>query len=150
MSLTLYFNPLSQPSRAVLALVSLGKVEFTPKVIDLMKQENLTPEFTKINPCQSVPAIDDGGFKLFESHAILRYLVTKYKLTDFYPQDPHQVGLIECYLDWHHTGTRKIGGFIMDFVFGPKFMGRPAPEGQEARLKEVEDILLFIEYVFLG
>lgn len=50
-----------------------------------MKQENLTPEYAAITPTQSVPAIDDNGFKLFESHAILRYLTSKYKLNGFYP-----------------------------------------------------------------
>lgn len=50
MPLTLYFHPLSQPSRAVWSLLVLGKVEFIPKIIDLMKQENLTPEYTAITP----------------------------------------------------------------------------------------------------
>jgi glutathione S-transferase len=80
MSLTLYFHPISQPSRAIHAALLLGKVEFTPKVIDIMKGEQKTPEYKAINPAQQVPAITDGDFGLFESHVILRYLE---------PLDPH-------------------------------------------------------------
>ncbi|CAD8149121.1 unnamed protein product [Paramecium octaurelia] len=149
-TLTLYYNPISMPSRAVLTLLTLGNVPHTAKVVDLQKQENLTPEYTAINPCQGVPALDDDGFKLFESHAILRYIVNKYQLHDFYPKDPQEIAKVECYLDWHHTGTKLVSKFVFDHIIGPKMMGRPAPPDFEAKEKEMESILQFIEYVFLG
>ena len=39
MPLVFYFYPISQPSRAVLSLLLLGKVEYTPKIIDIGKKE---------------------------------------------------------------------------------------------------------------
>ena len=46
-------------------------------------------EFKKINPMGKVPAIvdTDSGFKLAESHAIMRYLCNKYpeNIGDWYP-----------------------------------------------------------------
>jgi glutathione S-transferase len=43
MSLTLYYHPISQPSRAALTLLALGKIKYEGKVIDLMKGEQRTP-----------------------------------------------------------------------------------------------------------
>lgn len=37
-----------------------------------------TPEYAKLNPNKLVPAIDDNGFVLWESDAIVRYLVAKH------------------------------------------------------------------------
>lgn len=36
-TLTFYYNPVSMPSRAVLALLTLGNVPHTAKVVDLQK-----------------------------------------------------------------------------------------------------------------
>ena len=55
-----------------------------------------------------MPAIVDGDFVLFESHAILRYLQGKYGKTDhWYPStDLAKRAKIDQYLDWHHTNLR--------------------------------------------
>lgn len=37
MPITLYYHPLSQPSRAVLALLAIGNVPYEGKLIDLFK-----------------------------------------------------------------------------------------------------------------
>src|SRR5262245_33782308 len=37
-----------------------------------------TPEYRKMNPNGRVPTIEDGGFVLWESNTIVRYLYAKY------------------------------------------------------------------------
>ena len=70
----LYYHPLSQPSRAVLALLNIGKIKYDAKIVDLMKAEQRQPEFVAINPFATVPALTHGTLSLGESNAILQYL----------------------------------------------------------------------------
>ncbi|CAD8154410.1 unnamed protein product [Paramecium pentaurelia] len=150
MSIQLYFNPLSQPSRAVHALLVIGKIPHDLHNIDFMKQEQNTPEYKKISPTGNVPSIVDGDVVLFESHTILKYLAKKFKLEKLYPSDIVKQAKLDQYLDWHHTGTRQITLTARDFVFYPKFVGKPAPENKDERFKELEWYLKAFEEIFLG
>ncbi len=47
-------------------------------VLDMENGEHRKPEFLAINPMAKVPAIDDNGFYLWESGAILSYLSEQY------------------------------------------------------------------------
>jgi glutathione S-transferase len=51
---------------------------------DILKGESRTPEFLKINPNGRTPVLDDNGFLLAESNAILAYLA---RGTKFLPDD---------------------------------------------------------------
>lgn len=78
----------SPPCNAVKMVAKAINLELIIKPIDTYAEENLTPEFTKINPQQYVPVIDDNGFILTESRAILGYIVDKYGKNDsLYPKD---------------------------------------------------------------
>jgi len=52
--------------------------------VDILKGESRTEEFLKINPNGRTPVLDDNGFILAESNAILAYLT---KGTKFLPVD---------------------------------------------------------------
>jgi glutathione S-transferase len=52
--------------------------------VDILKGESRTAEFLKINPNGRTPVLDDNGFILAESNAILAYLA---KGTKFLPED---------------------------------------------------------------
>jgi glutathione S-transferase len=59
--------------------------------VAILKGESRTPEFLKINPNGRTPVLDDDGFVLAESNAILAYLA---KGTRFLPDDEKKFGLI--------------------------------------------------------
>lgn len=51
---------------------------------------------------QKVPALNDDGFLVNESHTIMRYLVEKYaKGSQWYPSDLKQRAQVDMYLDWY-------------------------------------------------
>lgn len=76
--LTLYWNVVSQPSRAVKAILIAGNLPHKSVHMDLLNGEHKGEEFTKINPKQLVPFIVDDGYHLGESNVILKYLCEKY------------------------------------------------------------------------
>jgi glutathione S-transferase len=59
--------------------------------IDILKGESRTAEFLKINPNGRTPVLDDNGFLLAESNAILAYLARGTKLL---PEDRKKFALV--------------------------------------------------------
>ena len=59
--------------------------------VDILKGASRTAEFLKINPNGRTPVLDDNGFALAESNAILAYLA---RGTKFLPDDKKQFALV--------------------------------------------------------
>jgi glutathione S-transferase len=64
---------------------------------------NDTPEYKAMNPNALVPTIDDDGFVLWESHAIVRYLARKHGAGSIWPDDAHVCADADRWMDWYHT-----------------------------------------------
>ena len=58
------------------------------------------PFYKKMNPNSRVPTIDDDGFILWESNAIVRYLAAKYDSDGLVPVDPAGRADAERWMDW--------------------------------------------------
>ncbi|XP_033236577.1 glutathione S-transferase T2-like [Drosophila pseudoobscura] len=94
-NMDLYYLPSPGPSRAVLMTAKAVGVSLNKKLLNIKLGENLTPEFLKINPQHTIPTLVDNGFVLWESRAILIYLVEQYGKDDsLYPKDPQKQALI--------------------------------------------------------
>ena len=61
------------------------------------------PAFLRLNPNAMVPVIDDGGFVLWESNTICRYLATKHRSLALLPSEPQQRARVEQWMDWQAT-----------------------------------------------
>jgi glutathione S-transferase len=59
-----------------------------------------TPEYRKLNPNGRVPTIEDGGYVLWESNSIMRYLAMKYGGAALYPAEPATRASVDRWLDW--------------------------------------------------
>ena len=107
-TLKIYGVPNSQPVRAVVWACLMKGLPFD----FVMTSQNKTaksPAFLKdVNPRGTIPAIDDDGFVLWESHAILIYLAEKHHWDDLWPQDLQARALINQYLHFHHRNTREV------------------------------------------
>jgi glutathione S-transferase len=64
---------------------------------------NNTPEFKAKNPNALVPLIDDDGFVLWESQAIVRYLARKHGLGSLCPPDLKVCADADRWMDWNAT-----------------------------------------------
>ena len=65
----LYYDPCTVNCRKVLAGYDLMGVKYDTVKIDYFTQGQKSPEYLAVNPNGSLPALDDGGFKLWESNA---------------------------------------------------------------------------------
>ncbi|KAH8254800.1 hypothetical protein KR032_012235, partial [Drosophila birchii] len=86
--IVLYGMDISPPVRACqLTLRALG-LGYEYREVNLFEGEHHTEEFGKKNPQRTVPLLDDNGALIWDSHAIVCYLVEKYAKTDeLYPKD---------------------------------------------------------------
>ena len=64
---------------------------------------NNTPEYRAMNPNGLVPTINDDGFVLWESHAILRYLCGIHGLSTLWPGTPRAFAETDRWLEWYNT-----------------------------------------------
>ena len=59
-----------------------------------------TPEYLEMNPNGRVPTIDDDGFVLWESNAIVRYLAAKHGMGTLCPADERQRADADRWMTW--------------------------------------------------
>lgn len=62
-------------------------IDYEYRAVNLLKGEQLSPEYLKINPMGFVPALVDGDITLADSFAIIMYLDEKYPHHPLLPKD---------------------------------------------------------------
>ncbi|QYJ16463.1 Glutathione S-transferase GstB [Rubrobacter xylanophilus DSM 9941] len=59
--------------------------------------------YERINPNRLVPTIEEDGFVLWESNAIVRYLAARYGAGTLWPEDPRARASADRWMDWQAT-----------------------------------------------
>ncbi len=93
---------------------------------------NREPAYLALNPNGLVPTIDDDGFILWESNAIVRYLACKYataKGPSLYPSDVARRADAERWMDWQQTTLAAPMGILFRAL-----IRKPAEETSAAAL----------------
>ncbi|KAL4167129.1 Glutathione S-transferase theta-1 [Phytophthora ramorum] len=108
MTIKLYANLISQPSRAAEWVMRIKHLEHVLVMTDFGSPTFTSPEFLALNPNGLIPVLQDGDFTLFEGNAIMPYLAEKFNWTDLYPADVQAHAKVNQYLHWHHTNARLI------------------------------------------
>jgi glutathione S-transferase len=121
----IYADYMSQPSRAVLTYCEIAKIPYKLHEIRVISGDTFTEEFSKISPSQSVPTMVHGSLTLYESNAILTYLISSFPISDnWYPNDNKKKALVNNYLHWHHMNIRfGCGIYLFNKTIGPKLFG---------------------------
>ncbi|XP_075533854.1 glutathione S-transferase 2-like isoform X1 [Dermacentor variabilis] len=87
MTVILYSFPGSPACDLVRSLAKHLNVKLTVKNVDFYNLENRTEAFLKLNPFRMVPTLVDNGFAVYESLAIVYYLLRKYaRKSELYPE----------------------------------------------------------------
>lgn len=102
----LYYHPASTTSRIVQMFALDQGIPLDYQVVDLFTGEHVQPAFTKINPNQLVPVLEDGDFRLTESAAIIRYLADK-SGSAAYPKDLKERARVNEMMDWFNSNAYK-------------------------------------------
>ncbi len=89
-----------------------------------------TPEYQVLNPNSRVPTIDDDGFVLWESNAIVRYLALKYGLGKLCPRGIRARADSDRWMDWT---TAQLSGTFREVFWGTV---RTPPEKRNLSLIE--------------
>lgn len=96
----LYHHPLSTCSRRVLLTAHHLGIDLDLVVVDLFKGEQNAPAFMAMNPNHRVPVLDDDGFVLWESYAVMQYLADRTPGQTLSPADPQGRADVNRWLFW--------------------------------------------------
>lgn len=132
MTLRIFADWLSQPSRAVIWMARLADIPHEVVETRIAKLQHRSPAFAAVNPTKQVPAIQevrcpsqipylqrflhpralraaqDDGFCLSESAAILAYLAGQTEAgRAWYPVDPRIRARVDQALHWYHGCGRR-------------------------------------------
>ena len=86
--LRLHSHPLSTFSRRVRIALLEKKIPHEIVEVDMAAKQHRSPEYLKLNPYGRVPTLEEDGFVLYESTAILEYLELTRPDEPLLPPDP--------------------------------------------------------------
>ena len=109
----LYFAPNSRAVRIAWLLEELS-ITYEIEKYSVGDKALRTPEFYKLHPMGRVPVLEDNGTTIYESGAIVEYLLAKYDNGKFRPDlnDP----TFPYYLQWLHYAEGSIMGQVNTIV----------------------------------
>ena len=95
----LYRNPKSGHCHRVELMLALLGLDYETIDLDMANGAHKAPDYLKISPFGLVPAIDDNGYTLADSNAILVYLAQTYaKGSHWMPEEPKTAAQVQRWL----------------------------------------------------
>lgn len=151
----LYHSPYSPFSRSVLLLSRFLNLDIEVKVLNLLDDEQLEPEFLELNPQHCVPTLDDNGFIIWESRAVLAYLLES-KAPQLVPTSPKEKAIVNqrLYYEmgklaktyaalWVRKHYRTFCSLVRFFFEAPLFEG--GNELESKTIEEIREVLRFVD-----
>jgi glutathione S-transferase len=88
--ITLHVFPPSPRAFKVLATAAQLGLDCRRRIVDLSKGEQNSPQFVALNPNRRMPVLEDDGFVLWESNAIMQYLASRKPASGLLPEEPQR------------------------------------------------------------
>jgi len=134
----LHVFPPSPRATKVIALVNHLGLECELRVVDLFKGEQAAPAFVALNPNKRMPVLEDDGFVLWESNAILHYLASKKPRSGLWPADAKTQADVLRWLSWEGAHWTPACGTIIFERVVKKLAGLGDPDSAEVARGETE------------
>jgi len=121
MGIKLHYHPLSTFSRRVLTAFAEKQVPHELVVVDMAAGQHREQPYLSLNPYGRVPTLEEDGFVLFESTAILNYLEATRPSPPLIPADERGQALVDMHMKLCDLQlTRYAGTIIFPKRFLPK------------------------------
>ncbi|KAG9443751.1 hypothetical protein H6P81_015091 [Aristolochia fimbriata] len=148
MAIKIYGVPFSTCTARVVTVLNEKGVDYELVFVNLPNGEHKQPPFLELNPFGQIPVLEDGDLRLFETRAITKYLVYKYKDqgTDLVGiDDPKKVALVNV---WAEVEAQHFNGAVAEVVeellIKPRVLRLPPDEAvvekHAAKLESVLDV----------
>ena len=147
--LRVYYHPLSTYSQRVRIALLEKNISAELVEVDLQGRAQLRPEYLAKNPYGRVPAIDEDGWVVYESTAILEYLEATRPTPPLLPPDPRDRARVAMHMklcDLEFSGPART--ILLPKRFLPKEEWKLEPM-QKARTK-IEKHLAILEREIQG
>ena len=106
------------------------------------------PGFRRASPLGKMPAMDDDGFALADSSAIIHYLEAKHPDPAMIPVDPQERGRVIWWDEFGDTVLAGCGGkMFFNRIVAPKFLSRDGDlaAADQAEAEELPKLLAYLE-----
>jgi glutathione S-transferase len=120
MGIKLHYHPLSTYSRRVLLAFAEKQIPHELVVVDMAAKRHREQPYLTLNPYGRVPTLEEDGFVLFESAAILNYLEAT-QPSPLVPADARSRALVDMHIKLCDLQfTRHAGAIVFPKRFLPK------------------------------
>ena len=121
MGIKLHYHPLSTYSRRVRIALAEKQIPHDLVLVDMPARRHREPPYLSLNPYGRVPTLEEDGFVLFESTAILNYLEATHPRPALAPADARGRALVDMHMKLCDLQfTRYAGTIIFPKRFLPK------------------------------
>ena len=119
MALKLHYHPLSTYSRRVRIAFAEKQIPHELVVVDMPARRHREQPYLSLNPYGRVPTLEEDGFVLYESTAILNYLEATRPTPPLAPADAHSRALVDMHVKLCDLQLSRHAGTI---VFPKRFL----------------------------
>jgi glutathione S-transferase len=136
--LKIYGSDLSSPANKVRFAANALNLQSEYIKVNLREGEQRKEWFLKLNPASKIPVIDDNGFVLFESNAIIRYLADKIN-SPLYPKELKDRAVVDQWIDF---GSMHVGLAMSKVLYNRVFYKL---RGESVDERSLQDGLEFLK-----
>jgi glutathione S-transferase len=133
MAIRLHYHPLSTYSRRVRIALAEKQIAHELVVVDMPARRHREEPYLSLNPYGRVPTLEEDGFLLYESTAILNYLETTRPSPPLVPADARGRALVDMHMKLCDLQFSRHAGTI---VFPKRFL--PKEKWNQAAMAEAK------------